>query len=102
MNARIRIAAISGLMLFAIAGLARADSAVPADAEKTLEAPQATVPYLDYSNCPTPAEQQKVQTQATLQVNDEERGQAIDKGSCAVSTDEKWPTKVDDRYSIGE
>lgn len=102
MTPRFRIAAFTGLMLFATAGLARAtSSSVPADVEMTLEAPKASTPYVDYANCPTPQEQQKVQIQAELQLPAEDRGPAIEKGSCAVTSTDKFPSQVDDRYSIG-
>ena len=105
MNPRIRMAVFASLML--LAGVARAaststSSAVPADAEKTLEAAQPSVPYLDYASCPTPQAQQEVQIKAALQVNDEERGQVVDKGGCAVASTGTWPSQVDNRYSIGE
>lgn len=103
MTPHIRMAVFASLML--LAGVARAastDSTVPADAEKVLEAAQATVPYLDYASCPTPQAQQEVQIKAALQIPDEDRGPVIDKGGCAVASTETWPSKVDDRYSIGE
>ncbi len=108
MNPRIRIAVFAAALL--LAGVARAagtsssgtSSAVPPDEEKTLEAAQPSVPYLDYANCPTPQAQQETQIKAMLQYPDEERGAVVDKGGCAVSTAQEFPTKVDDRYSIGE
>jgi hypothetical protein len=101
MNPRFRIAAFAGLMLLATAGLARAAATSYPGSEKTLEASKASATYVDYSNCPTPQEQQKVQIQAMLQLPGEERGRAIEKGSCAVTTTEEAPSKVDDRYAIG-
>ncbi len=103
MTPRIRMAALSGLMLLATAGVAYASgTSYPADVEKTIEAPKASAPYVDYTNCPTPQAQQEVQTQAMLQLPDQDRGPAIEKGACAVSTDQAVPSKVDDRYAIGE
>ncbi len=102
MTPRIRMAALSGLMLFATAGVAYASgTSYPADVEKTIEAPKLTTPYVDYTNCPTPQAQQEVQIQAALQLPDQDRGPAIEKGSCAVSSHEVAPSKVDDRYAIG-
>lgn len=105
MNPRIRTAVFVATLL--LAGVARAaststSSAVPPDAEKTLESPQPSVPYLDYANCPTPQAQQEVQLKAMLQYPDEDRGTVISKGGCAVATTEEAPSKVDDRYAIGE
>jgi hypothetical protein len=103
MNPRFRIAVVAGVLL--VAGVARAgaaSSAVPMDAERTLEAPRPSVPYLDYANCPTPRAQQDVQIKAALQVPDQDRGSVVDKGGCAAAMKEEPPTKVDDRYSIGE
>ncbi len=102
MTPRIRMAAMSGLMLLATAGVARASgTSYPADVEKTIEAPKVSAPYLDYANCPTPQAQQEVQIQATLQLPDEDRGPAIEKGSCAVVSHEEAPSTVDGRFSIG-
>ena len=102
MTPRIRMAALAGLMLVATAGLARAAAtSYPADALKALEAPKVSTPYVDYANCPTPQAQQEVQIQATLQLPDQDRGPAIEKGSCAVANPEAAPIQVDDRYAIG-
>ena len=103
MKTNIRLALLAGLLL--LAGAARAagtSSSVPADVEHGLEHPKATQPYLDYLNCPTPQAQEQVQLQAVLQVPDEDRGEVIAKGGCAVASTEQAPTQVDDRYSIGE
>jgi hypothetical protein len=102
MTPRIRMAALAGLMLVATAGLARAAAtSYPAGVEKTMEAPKVGTPYVDYANCPTPQMQQEVQIQATLQLPAEERGRAIEKGSCAVANPEAAPSTVDNRYAIG-
>ncbi len=97
-----RIALPVGLLLLA-AGAARADagpsSAVPEAAEKTLAAPRPSLPYLDYSNCPTPQKQQEVQLKAVLEVPDQDRGPVVAKGGCAVASNEPAPTTVDPRYS---
>ena len=99
-----RIAIVTGLML--LAGVARAagttSSSVPGDVENQLEAPKASLPYLDYANCPTPQAQQEVQLEAVLQYSDEDRGPVVAKGGCAVASTETAPTTVDDRYKIGE
>jgi hypothetical protein len=103
MNSRIRKAVFTGALL--LAGVARAastSSAVPANEEKTLEAAQPSVPYLDYANCPTPKAQQDVQIKAVLQYPDEDRGAVVEKGGCAVASTEAAPTTVDDRYRLGE
>ncbi len=102
MTPRIRMAALSGLMLLTTAGVAYASgTSYPADVEKAMEAPKVTTPLVDYSNCPTPQAQQEVQIQATLQLPAEDRGPAIEKGSCAVVNHEEAPTAVDPRFSIG-
>ncbi len=103
MNPRIRTAVfVATLLLAGVARAASTSSAVPQDAEKTLESAQPSVPYLDYANCPTPQAQQEVQLKAVLQYPDEDRGAVVSKGGCAVATTEEFPSKVDDRYSIGE
>jgi hypothetical protein len=103
MTPRIRMAVFAGLMLVATAGLARAAAtSYPANVEQALESPRASTPYVDYANCPTPQAQQEVQIQAALQIPDEDRGPAIEKGSCAVANPEVAPSKVDARFAIGE
>ena len=100
MNPRIRLAFAAGLLL--LAGAARAASTSSSYPETSMDSPQRSQPYLDYTNCPTPQEQEKTQLQAVLQVPDEDRGPVIAKGGCAVASTEQTPTTVDDRYSIGE
>ena len=101
MTSRNRITLIAGLLLLGTAGLARAAAtSIPSDAEKRLESPRLTVPYLDYTNCPTPQAQMEAQLRA-MQVPAEDRGPVIEKGGCAVASTEQAPTRVDDRYSIG-
>jgi hypothetical protein len=104
MTSRIRIAVLFAGMLL-LAGVARAadtSSAVPSDVEQARERSKPSVPYLDYTNCPTPQAQQEVQLKAVLQYPDEDRGPVVAKGGCAVASTEQAPSKVDDRYSIGE
>ena len=103
MTSRIRIAAFAAFTLLAtVASAAGTSSAVPANVEQELRAAKPSVPYLDYTNCPTPQAQQDVQIKAVLQYPDEDRGPVVAKGGCAVASTEVVPSTVDGRYSIGE